>query len=61
VIGLLLGIIFSAFLGLCSNCFDFEICYYISEIMAFSEGSIRNNAMVVEYCRTSMGNNYRFL
>jgi hypothetical protein len=28
----------------------------ISEMMAFSEGAIRNNAMVVEYCRTSMGN-----
>ncbi|XP_057381368.1 ER membrane protein complex subunit 6-like [Daphnia carinata] len=24
------------------------------EVLAFSEGAIRNNAMVVEYCRTSM-------
>lgn len=27
---------------------------YVAEVIAFSEGSIRNNAMVVEYCRTSM-------
>jgi hypothetical protein len=30
--------------------------FSILEVMAFSEGAIRNNAMVVEYCRTSMGN-----
>ena len=29
------------------------------EVMAFSEGAIRNNAMVVEYCRTSMGKQVR--
>ena len=27
---------------------------HVSEVLAFSEGAIRNNAMVVEYCRNSM-------
>ena len=29
------------------------VCLY-TEIVAFNEGAIRNNAIVVEYCRTSM-------